>query len=506
MEDPTLSQSRDADEPRPTPRYSVGGGASLLLASRLVVAAAGWAGSVVIARQLSTGAWGAYSFIFGLLGIIGLLVDLQVGRIVLRQILDAGEGAGRVVGSYVTFRFVVAVVAYATAAIFVVTGGYPPEVVRGTLVAGLAFLFAATGNGVTIWFNVRLWFRPGAVAAVLAAATQLALVFSLATGDAGTVVTFAGVAVVGDAVILGWRMWALHRYGLRVRMTFDPPMWWTWMRESIPLAIGFGLVTLYYKVDIVMLGQLDTLTSVGQYGIGYKFADVVSFVPEALMTPVMTLMVSAWPHDRAAIRRHFRQSFLLLFIAAVAVSVGFALAAGSAIEALYGARYAPSADAARFLVAGATLQFFSYLCFITLISVGRNIPYTVAGIVGLVLNVAFNLVLIPPYSFNGSAVATVLTEVIVLGLLLVLTARAADVVSVPWAAMARTGVAGAAMAGAYLLAVQLVPWAGAAAVGGLAFLGVLHLLGAEGPGGLPALWRSARFEQDVPPAAAPPPL
>src|SRR6266508_3185623 len=347
----TLSQPRDADEPRPTPRDSVGGGATLLLASRLVVAAAGWIGSVVIARRLSTGDWGGYSFIFGLLGIIGLLVDLQVGRIVLGQILDAGDRAGRVVGSYVAFRFVVAVVAYGAAAVFVVTGGYPPEVVRGTLVAGLSFLFAATGNGLAIWFNARLWFRPGAFAAVLAGATQLALVFSLAVGDTGTVVTFAGVAVVGDGVALGWRLWTLHRYGLRVRMTIDPPMWWTWLKESIPLAIGFGLVTLYYKVDIVMLGQLDTLTAVGRYGIGYKFADVARFVPEALLTPVMTLMVGAWPHNRAAIRRHFRQSFVLLFITAVAVGVGFALVAGPAIEVLYRRRYASSADSARFLVA-----------------------------------------------------------------------------------------------------------------------------------------------------------
>lgn len=490
---------------RPTPRNSVGSGATLLLVARLVTAGGGWIGSIVIARQLSTGDWGAYSFVFGLLGIVGLLVDLQIGRIVLRQVLDAGDDAGRVVGSYVTLRLVIAVVAYGTAIAFVVAGGYEPQIVRATLIAGLGYLFAGTGNGLALWFHARLWLRPSAVSAVLAAITQLSVVLALAYNDRGTVVTFAVAVVAADAVILGWRMLALRRYGLSIPLALEPRRWWSWIKESIPLAIGFGLVTLYYKIDIVMLGQLDTLTAVGQYGIGYKFADVASFVPQALMTPVLTLMVAAWPHKMGLLRRHYRQSFLLLFIAAVAISVGFALVAQPAIESLYGARYASSAGAARFLVVGATIQFFSYLCFITLISIGRNLPYTIAGVVGVLLNVALNLVLIPPFSFDGSAWATILTEIVVLGFLLAVLSRVPGLVAMPWGAMARTIVAGAVMAAVYLAAAQLAPWPAAGAAAGAAFLAVLHVLGADGPGGLAALWRSARFEEGGVPDEPPTP-
>jgi len=219
--------------------------------------------------------------------------------------------------------------------------------------------------------------------------------------------------------------------------------------EGRSASIGFGLVTLYYKLDIVMLSKLDTLESVGQYSIGYKFADLASYVPFALLTPVLSLMISAWPRDTASLRSHFRQAFVLLAVAATAVSIGFACVAQPVVELLYGSRYAPSVGAARYLVAGAALQYFSYLCFTTFVSIGRNRSYALAGLAGVLINAGLNFALIPRYSFNGSAVATVITEACVFAILLVSLSRTAGIVTIPVAVIVRALVAGAGMAGVY---------------------------------------------------------
>jgi O-antigen/teichoic acid export membrane protein len=481
----------------PPPAGSVGRGATGLLVGRVVSAIAGWAGTVVIARELTPSAWGGYSFIFGLLGIIGLVVDLQVGRVVLREVIDAGNDAGRVVGSYVMFRMLIGVIAYAVAIAIVVGGGYSSTVVVGTIVAGFGFILISPTNGLQIWFEARLWLRPAAVAVVLGSIIQLGLVLLVATASHGTLVRFAAAATAGQLIIFLWVVRSVFAYHLSVHPNLDPSRWWAWLRESIPLAIGFGLVTLYYKLDIVMLSQLDTLEAVGQYSIGYKFADLASYVPFALLTPVLTLMVSAWPHDLPSVRNHFRQAFVLLFVAAAAVSIGFACVAQPAVELLYGSRYAQSADAARLLVAGACVQFFSYLCFTTLVAVGRNRPYALAGLAGLLINAGLNFALIPTYSFSGSAVATVITEAIVLAILLASLSRTRGVVTIPVAVLGRTALAGAAMGGVYVLLVQWVPWPAVALVAGAVFLVLLHLLGADGPGGVRALLRNARFDSSV---------
>ncbi|HKA93259.1 MAG TPA: flippase [Acidimicrobiia bacterium] len=498
---------RHADRPRvPPPPGSVGRGATGLLIGRTVSAIAGWTGTVVIARQLSPSDWGGYSFIFGLLGIIGLVVDLQVGRIVLREVLDAGDDAGRVVGSYTMLRLLIGLVAYIAAVAIVIAGGYEREIVLGTLVAGFGFLLIAPANGLAIWFEARIWLRPSAVATILGAITQLGFTLLVAMASGSNLVMFAAASTVGQLVVFGWRVRAVFAYHLSVHPNLDPGRWWAWLREAIPLAIGFGLVTIYYKLDIVMLSKLDTLEAVGQYSIGYKFADLASYVPLALLTPLLALMVAAWPHDTQSLRSHFRQAFVLLFVAATALTVGFACIAQPAVELLYGTRYAPAVDAARYLVAGAAIQFFSYLCFTTLVSVGRNRPYALAGLAGVVINATLNFVLIPRYSFNGSAVATVITEVIVSGVLLTALTRTRGIVTIPVGVILRTALAGAAMAGVYVALVPFVPWPAAALVAAATFLALLHLLGADGPGGLRTLVRNARFDSSaVQPGARPPP-
>ena len=175
------------------------------------------------------------------------------------------------------FRLLVGLVAYVAAIAIVAGGGYSQNVVLGTVVAGFGFLLIAPANGLAIWFEARLWLRPSAVAAVLGAVTQLGFTLLVAPRRAPT------SSPSPPPPPLVWSSCsrgecAVFVYHLSVHPNLDPRRWWVWLRESIPLAIGFGLVTLYYKLDIVMLSKLDTLESVGQYSIGYKFADLASYI------------------------------------------------------------------------------------------------------------------------------------------------------------------------------------------------------------------------------------
>src|SRR6476646_2853751 len=88
----------------PKTATSLFSGTSVLLTSRLLVGLLGWGGTLLIARRLSEVAFGAFAFIFNLLGLLGLLADFQTSRIVVREVVDAGDDLDSVVGSFVTFR------------------------------------------------------------------------------------------------------------------------------------------------------------------------------------------------------------------------------------------------------------------------------------------------------------------------------------------------------------------------------------------------------------------
>jgi O-antigen/teichoic acid export membrane protein len=483
---------------------SVARDAGWLLTGRAITAVAQWSATALIARTLAPDDWGGYSFVFGLFGILGLIVDLQVSRIVLRQVIDAEAQGGddgraaaaRVVGSYTTLRLLIGVTAMLLGIVVVLVGGYSAEICWATVIVGASLVLMSPGWGLHLWFQARLNLRPVAIANIVAAIAQLAAVLAIVQAFEPSLVLFALPALVTQGVILLGLAVALLRRGLWPRFAWMPREWGAWIREAAPLAIGFGLVSIYLKLDLVLLSQLDTMEAVGLYGIGYKFSDLATFVPLAFLTPVLTVMVSVPDGSTRELGRHFRQAFVLLFVAATGLATAFALTAEPLISLLYGEQYTVGANAARLLVSGASIGFLTHLCVTTLVACRRNSLYAIAGLVGLVLNVTLNVALIPRYSFRGSAFATIVTEVAVLALLLWALARTPEVVVLPIGAIVRTVLAGIAMAAVYLAVVLVAPWWIAVVAAGFAFAAALHVTGVDGPGGLRALAANVRFRSE----------
>jgi O-antigen/teichoic acid export membrane protein len=471
-------------------------GAGVMLVSRVTVAIMGWAGTILIARDLTRGtdasAWGAYSFIFSLLGILGLLADLQISRVVMVEMLEAGDNLEPVVGRYVALRFVLAIVSYLLAVGIVILLGYPHEVVVGTLVAGLSFFMASTTWALVTVCQIKLWLRPVAIALALGQFIQLMATIALYATHKGTIVRYAVPAVLYDATAMVFVTFAVRNV-VRVRPRVDWPRWWIWLRAAVPLALGSSLGTLYFRIDTVMLSKLDGLKAVGIYQYGYKFSDILGFVASSLLGVSLPLLVRAWPDHIPEFHKAFRQAFIVLMICGAAAATAFGVIAGRALTSLFDAPHS-AALPARVLVLGQALNFFSQLCAMVLIATERHKIYPYATFAGVVANVVLNLILIPHFSATGSGMATVFTELVVISVMLVIVVRIPGVRPFPWRSMAVVVVGAGALAATIYSSAKVVPWPLALLVGAPVYLLVLHVLGVDGPGGLRKIIQENRVD------------
>jgi O-antigen/teichoic acid export membrane protein len=466
-------------------------GASVLVAGRYAVAALAWVGTIIIVRQLTVEEFGEYSVIFSLLGIVGFIADLRISRIVLADVLGADdEEAVKVVGSYTGLRLVIGLVSWVVAVVVVMigasTGDYSRAIVIGTVLGGLNLVILSVAYGMILLFEARLWLRDVAISNVLGQAAAFALILGVAAAGIASLQWFVASTVLNALVVLGWLIFTLRR-GTGIRIRWERSQWWVWLKEAAPLALGAALDTIYFRIDIVMLSIMASASAAGIYNIGYKFSDLMGAVPIAIMTPALTLMVAAWPHDPPAFRRTFRHTYVLLLVGAVGATVGFLVYAEPLIRALYQKQeYVDGADAARLLVVGQALHFFTLLAFTTLVSVKRNRLYPVAMLLGVVVNIGLNLVLIPKYSYTGSGWATVITEVLVLAALGAGVARIPGLRPFPWMPTVKTLGAGAVTGLAGWVLYHRVPWPVGLAILAVLYLGLVHVLRPSGPGGLRA--------------------
>lgn len=474
-----------------------------LLASRLAVAAMGWFGSILIARALSPTRWGEFSFVFSLLGLLGVVTDLGVSRVVLVRLvggLDPAaqqdpvdrEDARHVVSAFIALRAVLGLLGYGLALAYVIALGYPAEVVQATAVGGLVVVVATPSHALTLLFQSRLRLTVVAAAEALGQVVQLVLTV-LAALLAPRLLVFVLPAVVNEVVKAGLKLRGVRR-GDTGELPARTVQLWRWgpmLREAVPLALGTALTTLLYKVDVLLLSHLDTFESVGLYSVGYKFADVLEVVGSAVLGPVMTLLVAAWPGDPAAFRERSRRTALLLGMLAALAGTTFWVATEPVVTLLYGARFAPATTATRLVVLGACLALLSQLGFTLLVAAGRQRVYPVVGVAGLGLNVGLNLILIPRYSIEGAAAATVATEVVVLAVMFALVRQTIPVRGlVPTGRLAALLAASIGVALGGLALAPVLPWPVLVVLAAIAVLLCGWALGV--PGVDPALLRMRR--------------
>ncbi|MFW2380195.1 MAG: flippase [Acidimicrobiales bacterium] len=456
--------------------------AGALLGGRLAVAAMGWAGTVLIVRSLTESEFGRFTLVFSILGMASVVTELGLGRVAIKGVTEPGVDPGRFAGSYVVLRTMLGLLGYITVIAVVVLGGYDSQVVQATAIAGVVVVIATPSAGYDLAFQAHLRMGSVAVATVIGQAAQLALTVAVVVGG-GAVLWFYVPAVAAELVIVLFKMRRAGRL-IEFKYCVEPRHWWELIKEAVPLSIGGALVTLYNKVDAVMLSQLDTLGVVGLYGVAAKFADLARFTSTAVTVPILTVLVRSWPDDidrfRAAL---LRGASLLLYCAGLAL-IGFGFFADDALGLLYGARFEVAAAATQILILGASMSFFTQLAIYVLVSAGRNRAYPMVGAVGLALNIGLNLYLIPRYSYEGAAWATVATNAVVLGLLWFHLLRLPGLRPVQMGVLWRVLPVAFVSVAATWMTLRFAPWAVAAGVAASTYTLAALKFGLFGPGGL----------------------
>ncbi|MCX8553821.1 flippase [Mycolicibacterium mucogenicum] len=400
-----------------------------MLASRLIIAAMGWTGSILIARALSPTEWGQFSFVFGLLGLLSIVTDLGIGRVILARLVDSeDEEVPLVTSSFIALRLVLGMLGYLVALAYVVLMGYSAHVIQATAIAGIVVVIATPSHALTTLFQSQLKMTVVAVAESLAQAVQLILTV-IAVMVAPYLLILVLPAVANEIVSLLWKLRGVRRgdTGPLPARSIQVNRWRGMLVDAIPLTIGAAMTTLLTKIDVMMLSRMDDFDAVGQYSVAYKFGDILTVATSAVMASVTTLLVTAWPKEPQEFRRRTRDAVLVLALLGGLSVVVFWPIAQPVMSVLYGRQFAEAAFSAKVLVASAAIAMPTAVALGVLVSTDNSRAYPIAGLLGLATNIALNLYLIPRYSYNGSAVATLIADVLLAATMWLLIRRAVPI-------------------------------------------------------------------------------
>lgn len=261
------------------------------------------------------------------------------------------------------------------------------------------------------------------------------------------------------------------------------------LRLDLPLLrrlFRFGLPTMPAEVSLYALNFADRLiilraagaAEVGLYSLAVKFAQAINVLVRGFQL--------AWPPLAYSIRddeeaRRAYATVVTLFVAGCAfVVTGMWLYSRWIVRALAAPRFFDSYEAIGLIAAAVTLYALYMVMVVILGRTGRtefNLPAAVAA---LLVNVALNLALVPPFGIVGAALALVASYLVVTALMYAFTQRLFPV-PYQWGRLARVVFSAAALVAVGELA---MPTAGLLGFLGRGALWLLYPL---------ALWASGFF-------------
>jgi len=272
-----------------------------------------------------------------------------------------------------------------------------------TLAASLAFLFNA---------YERFEYRVGVdVMTRIVAITLGVIVLLLGYGYVG----LAAVSILTNLFTLTAFYFLVRRLLFTPRLEVDRSLIRAMVHEAYPLMLNNLLSSLFFRIDSMILLPAKGSTVLGYYGTAYSFVEALNFIPSNFTLAIFPALARLAASAKDALLRAYILSLKILLWIALPLTVGTIFVARELIQIFAGDAYLPdSAIALQVLIVFLPFSFINSVTHYVLIALGQQRFLTKAFILGVAFNVAANLIAIPPLSYVGAALVTILSEIVLL--------------------------------------------------------------------------------------------
>ncbi len=228
----------------------------------------------------------------------------------------------------------------------------------------------------------------------------------------GTIIQYAIIYSI-DAAIIGFALIISYIKFREVNFTWKFNFQYTIniLSQSWYLILSGLMITLYMRIDQVMLGSISTSKEVGIYSAAVRIAEMWYFVPMAIITSFKPVIMS----NKNMGKEKYLISIQLLYSIVAYLGILFGLLtvmfSNTIVSILYGSEFKEAASILTLSVWAGTFAMLGSARSIWLLNEGLQKYTLVYTVVGLLINVTLNVILIPKMGAYGAAIGTLVAQV-----------------------------------------------------------------------------------------------
>lgn len=392
---------------------SVLGNMGWLFADRIVRMGMGLLVGVWVARYLGPEKFGSLNYAYAFVLLFSAISSMGLEPVAVRDLAGDPSRKNEILGTVFSLKIAggaLALVLTIIAVILVRKGDPETQWLVGIIACGGIF---QAFDAIDFWFQSQVLSKYTVVAKnsafLFVSLAKIGLILTKAPVLAFAIAGTAEIVLGSAFLVIAYRMNKFRIDEWRILPQTAIGM----LKDSWPLLFSGIFVTLYIRIDQVMIGEMLGSAKVGVYSAAVSLTEVWYFIPMAITSSVLPAIIDAKIKDEDLYYDRLKKLFLAMFWLSLAVPILITFFSREIVQLVFGTPYTGAASALS-IQCWAGLFIFSGLVSNQWYLVENLNRYTLyRHVMGAVVNILGNLALIPKYGIDGAAFATLLTQFIV---------------------------------------------------------------------------------------------
>lgn len=385
---------------------------SWLLISQIIASICAFIWTVLMARYLGVNKYGIFGFATSLTAILAVTVDLGINTHVIRHVATDYSSAPKYLGNAMPLKSIFGLGTMILTLIILLLMKTDELTLTVTLLFAIEMIiksFISLLNGSFQAFEEGKYQGIGNTLLHI-----ILLIFILITifTDFGLI----GIAIsyiLANAIALLYAFYTFKKHIAKPKFELDLEFCKKITRLSIPFAVIGLLYTIYYSIDIVMLTNMVGSYASGIYNATYKLISVLTLFYSVYTAVIFPVMSKFFNDDESMLLISFEKSIKYLMLVIIPIAVGTVFYSLDIIQLIYGHKYDAASSVLSILIWTVCLLFISGAANSLLNASHKEVTVTKIYAIAALFNIVLNFFMIPYLSYNGAAITTVLSDLLI---------------------------------------------------------------------------------------------
>jgi O-antigen/teichoic acid export membrane protein len=382
--------------------------------SKIIVTAASVIIVIYLTRYLGAEGYGQYTIVLSYLALFVVLADFGLSIYIAREVPKKEYPAEKIVGNVMGLRLILSIAVLVLACLVVIFMPYSQIIKFGVWTASVSMLFILMNEPLKGVYQVNLAMDRYSFAEIIGRIFTLILTIIFVKIHLGLIAILAAYTL-GNLINLIFNVILTAKF-IKIDFRFEYPFWRGIFKEAIPLGLVAISGVIYFRVGIILLSVLKSEVDVGIFGAAYKIIEILLTFPSMFLGLILPLLSQHIEENPGKFRTIFQKSFNLMLIWIMPIFILGTMMAPQIINIIGGREFESASTPLIILLIALIFSFASSSMGPVIIALGKQSELAWRNFGAIFLTVLVNLILIPRFSYNGTAGAMIISEMVLFGL------------------------------------------------------------------------------------------